>query len=405
MIVNCTSTLNNAVCNLNLQMLFDLLEPVYAGFVGLQFYIGWRLIKQGKKMNFINVFITVYFLINAINANIYLHFLFRLGRKQFFQKGAALEESRALCEHYISSWVTLYSIGGVPNLGIMFCRFIYVRYAHGLVDDMGKLFHKVVALALPMFTLQPLLMWPIYRTLSEDDWTHRIKGRICNKIDFPSEEETFISFYVKPKMIVVFIAGWYAVFICYMTISAWKHSAKYSIPRRRCNPINMTQHCIFSLLYSLSLVFDQLVINIVLQVFYSSLGPDLVFQIWWLWHLTMFSYINILAPLVICYIAHTHYPEFSGLEARRFPGQEKPRMGKIVPRRCLEHQISSIGPSIAVDHNPGAQSCRVASHSRNRKVEPLTKAYIEHHPRAQSYRVASHSGNRKVETFTIFDIH
>ena len=385
-------------------MLFDVLEPIYASSVGLQAYIGWQLLKQGKKINFINLFLTVYFLINTINASIYVHFLFRLGREQFFQKGATQEESRVLCEYYISSWVTLYSIGGVPNLGIMFCRFIYVRYGHGLVEDMGKLFHKIVAMALSVFTLQALLMWPIHAAISDNDYTHNIKGRICNKLEITLEEENFITFYVKPKMIVCFYAGISGFFYSYMTISAWKHSAKYSIPRKRCNPINMTQHCIFSLLYSLALIIDQLVINIVLQVFYSSLGPDIVFQIWWLWHLLMFSIINILAPLVICCIAHTHYPEFSGLEARRFPDQEKPRMGRIVPRRYLEPQISSRDNSI-VDHHLGAQSCRLESHSRKRKAESLPIVGLEHHPRAQSYRVESHSRNRKVETFTIVDIH
>ena len=357
-------------------MLFDLLEPVYASSVGLQAYISWRLFKQGKKINFINLFLTAYFLINTVNASIYLHFLFRLGRKQFFQKGAAQEESRVrvLCEHYISSWVTLYSIGGVPNLGIMFCRFIYVRYGHGLVEDMGKLFHKIVALALSVFTLQALLMWPIHATLSDNDYTHNIKGRICNKLEILREEENFITFYVKPKMIVCFYAGISGFFYCYMTISAWKHSARYSIPRRRCNPINMIQHCIFSLLYSLLLIFDQLVINIGLQVFYSSLGPDIVFQIWWLWHLLMFSIINILAPMIICYNAHTYYPEFRGLEARRFPGQEKPRMERIIPRRCLENKISGRDPS-TVEHHPKAKSCRLAGHSRNMKVfEALTES-------------------------------
>ena len=163
------------------------------------------------------------------------------------------------------------------------------------------------------------------------------------------------------------LSGWYALFSCYLTISAWKNRAKYSIPRRRWNLMNMTQHCIFFVLVPLLVIFDQLVVNIAFQVFYSSLGPDLVFQIWWLWHLLMFSIINILAPMVICYNAHTHYPEFKGLEARRLPGQEKTRMERIIPRIYLENKISSRDPS-TVEHYPRAQSCRLAGHSRNMKV-------------------------------------
>ena len=120
-------------------------------------------------------------------------------------------------------------------------------------------------------------------------------------------------------------------------------------------------------------IFVQLVINIFFQVFYSSLGPDMVFQIWWVWHLLMFSIINILAPSAICYDARTNYPEFSGLKARRFPGQEAPRMGQIIPRRYLEkHQITSRVLS-TVEYHTRTQPCTLADQSRNRKVfETLT---------------------------------
>ena len=100
-----------------------------------------------------------------------------------------MEQSRVLCEYYISSWITLYTIGGIPNLEIMFCRFIN---GHGLVEDLGKLFHKIVVLALSVFKLHMLLIWPINATLSDNDYTHMVKGRICNKIEFPWEEENFI---------------------------------------------------------------------------------------------------------------------------------------------------------------------------------------------------------------------
>ena len=97
---------------------------------------------------------------------------------------------------------------------------------------MGKLFKKIVVLAQSVFTLHILLIWPIRAALSDNDYTHMIKGRLCNKMEFPWDDENFISFHVKPKMMVCFLSGWYAVFSCYLTISAWEHRAKYSIPRR-----------------------------------------------------------------------------------------------------------------------------------------------------------------------------
>ena len=64
-----------------------------------------------------------------------------------------------------------------------------------------------------------------------------------------------------------------------------------------------------------------------------SLEPHIVLQIWWSRHLIMFLLIHVLSPLCIYYCAMRQYPEFNGLKARRFPGQEQPRRQVLIPRR------------------------------------------------------------------------
>ena len=45
-----------------------------------------------------------------------------------------------------------------------------------------------------------------------------------------------------------------------------------------------------------------------------------------------------MAPLIVYYVASTEYPEFTGLKARTYPGQEKPRQQPIVPERRFGHE-------------------------------------------------------------------
>ena len=40
-----------------------------------------------------------------------------------------------------------------------------------------------------------------------------------------------------------------------------------------------------------------------------------------------------MAPIIVYYVASSEYPEFTGLQARTYPGQEKPRQQPILPER------------------------------------------------------------------------
>ena len=85
-------------------------------------------------------------------------------------------------------------------------------------------------------------------------------------------------------------------------------------------------------LIGFNIIAEQL-FNIPLEMFYAELGADGVFKLWWIYHLVMFLQCYILAPVLIIWNAHRKFPEFSGLEGKTFPGQEKPRTLPIVPRR------------------------------------------------------------------------
>ena len=299
---------------------------------GLQALICWRLLKQGRTVTFINLLLAIHFLISAINSNIYIYFFFKIGHFHFFAVNKDPEDTAVMCKYYITSWLVTYTMMSIPNIGIVFCRFIYARYAHGLVKDMGRLFHKIVLFIIFVFTGHWLLVWPIRTTLSKGDYTNIMKGKICNQIPFSDSKESIIQL-LKPKLMTCFMTCLYTLALVYIYTSAKRQRSKYSIPRTRWNLINIDQHFVYILSIIFCLLFDQLVINVIIQVFHSQLGEAVVFQIWWIWHLVMFIIINVMAPLAIIHVARTEYSEFTGLRGRRFPGQEKPRVQPIVPYR------------------------------------------------------------------------
>ena len=80
-------------------------------------------------------------------------------------------------------------------------------------------------------------------------------------------------------------------------------------------------------------ISDQLIINTFLQVNPSELDPLMSFKLWWFWHFAAFCLIHVLFPAAFLFTAYKEYPEFWGLQARRYPGQELPEQQLVQPRR------------------------------------------------------------------------
>ena len=307
-------------------MFFEFGHIICSSATCLHGIIAWRLLKQGKEISFINQLLALHFIFNTVATSVYLHFFFKLGSASIFlYEELALDETAALCDYYIQSFSGLYTVGSLPSLGIIFCRFIYARYAHGLVADKGRLFHKIVLLVIIIFTLHSLILD------SQNDYRTCIKGRICNQIEFPDKSNK--EFHVKPKLLISIGVSLYMAAITFFQHTASGQKKLYNIPKRRQNLMTIKQHTFYNHLIGICVLFDQLILNTFNQEFHTSLGAHTALQIWWVGHLLMFYLIHILAPLCIYYFASRQYPEFSGLKGRKYPGQEKPRRQVPIPRR------------------------------------------------------------------------
>ena len=224
-----------------------------------------------------------------------------------------------------------YTLTGYPNLGLIFCRFIYVRYSHGLVKDKGELFHQLILLIIGIFTIHWLLIWPLRTTLSGEDYKNMIKGKICNKMSIAELTGSDI----QAKLITISVLMLTIFGLLFMKSSVMKKRKVLSIPKTRWNLINFSQHSMYLQLFLLLLFVDQVGVNTICQIFNQFLGTKLVFQLWWIWNLIMFLLLYVGMAIVLIFWALRDFPEFTNLRPRLFPGQEEPRKLVVVPERLV----------------------------------------------------------------------
>ena len=238
-----------------------------------------------------------------------------------------------LCENYVSSWMINIIVVSVPLPVVMLCRFIYARHSPALISDANnnKLFHKLVGLAMIIFSLQLILMWPVQYEMNNKRYKSTLKWRICTKT-LSQDKFDHIEFSIKPKLTICTIVILYAIGIYSMYKSIKGQTKKNKIPRVRRNIMDADLTFKIFLINSVNVFIDQIV-NIPLEVFRRKLGDDAIFKIWWIWHFVMFCQCYLLGPALIIIDASRNFPEFQGLEAKSYPGQQGPRSQRISPYR------------------------------------------------------------------------
>ena len=126
---------------------------------------------------------------------------------------------------------------GIPSFVVMFCRFFFARYVHGLVTD-KKLFKQLICVSLLFFSLHWLGIFPVQLNLNEELSIKRnIKGRICTQTHILEflEETVNVLLSVKPKLIIISLILFIFFFNTYFYVSAIRQRARHHIPRKRVN--------------------------------------------------------------------------------------------------------------------------------------------------------------------------
>ena len=130
------------------------------------FIILFRLLRMFRSIKFINKMFAVLFLVNSIASLVTFRWLFEIGFRNFPAENmhSSSKPSDGLVRACRSFIIALFA-GQVTlvagNSGILFCRFIYVRHATGLVEGGEGLFHRLVTVLVTCFTLQFNFIFPI----------------------------------------------------------------------------------------------------------------------------------------------------------------------------------------------------------------------------------------------------
>ena len=329
--MHCSITyFHNEILKVSLQVTnwFCLLAP------GLFAFLSWKILQFGKNMTFINFLYLTIFTSNSVTVLFHVHFFFRVGNANLLENQGNDSDIHQLCANYISSWLTNIIINTVPWVVVIFCRFIYARYAHGLLLDGGKLFRKLVGVTMLFFCLQLIFMWPVQYEMGAKKYSKIIKGRICTKSPIPEflGDQADAEFSVRPKLITITITLICVFFTLYWTKAAKKERKRYKIPTLNKNVMNIDDNMMVVWLVGINSIVEQL-FNILLEYFYAEMGVDRIFKIWWTYQLVMFIQLYLILPGVLIWNAYKKSTDFNGFKANPFPGQEKPKNIELVPRR------------------------------------------------------------------------
>ena len=210
------------------------------------------------------------------------------------------------------------------NLALLFTRFIYIRYALGLVTHGRKLFHKIVCVVTCTFIVQHLLIFPVRQAWTQNlDKGENVKVQICrHKLTTWLEDREFS---VKPKLIVLTIIVLFILAVMFFSKSSSNQKKKYCIPKVRYNVITLELHVILFQITLFIFIVDQ-IINGFLQKYYESLGVKKVFWIWFMFQFLNMTYHAAIWPILILRWEMIKYCLMHYLT----PLQEFPKLPRIV---------------------------------------------------------------------------
>ena len=217
---------------------------------------------------------------------------------------------------------------------MLFCRFIYVCNANGLITNGKKLFHILVCCVTGAFTLQWLGIQPLQYRLGVDNHPmNLVEEYICTETKITQFEDVHanINFSIKNKLILISSSVLFLMANLYFTLSSQRMKRRFKIPKRRINLLDMKNQTIYTASIIINVIINQILMGII-QLNYEELGEHNVFKIWWIFHLWEIMETHLFANIFIIYNMH-QMNEFNGYIGRTFPGQEQPKASIVQPER------------------------------------------------------------------------
>ena len=86
------------------------------------------------------------------------------------------------CDYYVSLWITFWTFTLVLNTAIIFCRFVYVELATGIIIEGQLLLNITIVVISLMMAILWIILWPFIRILfveSSPQYSQSMKVKIC----------------------------------------------------------------------------------------------------------------------------------------------------------------------------------------------------------------------------------
>lgn len=282
------------------------------------------MIIIGKNLSFINWLTILQFIIELLVGSVMNFYFFKVGYKNLYTPNPSSEIVSDDCQNYITYWLLFWSITGFTHAGTIFCRYIFIRYAQGLLVDGTKILKFVVVITVVLFSF---LIFIVHSpTLREKDFLkHSMKLKLCSMENLDLQDEEFHRrSSVQPKLLTCAVATIFGFYILWMFCFSYKHVKHFKILPYRRNLYTLKSQS-FILLTFLAYDNADQILNAFLETFSSSLGPYYIFCIWWTCHLVEKVVYSFVKNSWLIYSASNYYPEFSGYFAKSYPGKDGPR--------------------------------------------------------------------------------
>ena len=232
----------------------------------------------------------------------------------------------------------------VPCLhgGLIFIRYVYIRYADELIIEGQKILNYIVLCFVFLFGLIFFIIWPVLDNLKRgnDFPLNHHKGRVCTMLPLNFSDPATRREHQKPKIMICTlgktlylyfaknilffgIAAIWIFYVVWMLLFSLRQVKKYKILSFRRNLLTMKEHTFISCCLLFYCGSDQMLMKIIESIHESTSVKD-VFKLWWTTHLIekilVFPFKN-----VLILVSARNFPEFHGYFGQIFPEQEKPK--------------------------------------------------------------------------------
>ena len=305
----------------------------------VQLVITWKMLWSAPK-TFINAIFSALTMTKSLVLPILVCHILELGTGFLNEDISSPDTVLNNCGMFLITITTINNIDFFYNFGIIFCRFVYTRYAYGLTVSTVKVFHFLVCSIIGAFTAQFFIveLMKYDEAVKNNEFPfNTMDGFFCSGLAVDSNFQPDTKEFQKVSLVLIAFVALAALSNFLIQKACSNVCCFHHIPSRRINFLTLKdQGLYFNLL--ITFIFLDRLVNFLLLLLFDTLGQKMIFQLWWSYQIIYLIVINIVAQMLILFRI-VEKDEYNGLRARRYPNQPKVRRMTPEPRRDVLEEV------------------------------------------------------------------